>query len=55
VDSSEVTTYKGGSAFEKRRRAKIRIKNTSTTPWRIDEFQRREIRQSPDRTGNAGR
>jgi hypothetical protein len=50
-----VTKYKGGSDFEKTRRAKTGMKNTSITPWRIDEFQRREMTQSRDRTGNAGR
>jgi hypothetical protein len=55
VDSSEMTTYKRGSDFEKRRRAKTRMKNTSITPWRIDEFQRREMTQSTDRTGNGER
>jgi hypothetical protein len=44
VDSGEVTKYKGGSDFEKRRRAKMRMKNASVTPCRIDEFQRREMK-----------
>jgi hypothetical protein len=39
-----VTKDRGGSDFEKRRRATMRMKNTSATPWRIDEFQKREMR-----------
>jgi hypothetical protein len=44
VDSSEVTKYRGGSDFEKRRRAKMRMKKPRATPWTIHEFQRREMR-----------
>jgi hypothetical protein len=44
VDSSEVTKDKGGSDFEKRSRAQMPMKNASRTPWRIDEFQRREMK-----------
>jgi hypothetical protein len=44
VDSSEVTKDRGSSDFEKRRRAKMRMKNARATPWTTDEFQRREMR-----------
>jgi hypothetical protein len=44
VDSSEVTRDRGGSDFEKRRRAEMHMKNGRTTPWTIDESQRREMK-----------
>jgi hypothetical protein len=44
VDASEAIKDKGGSDFEKRRRAKMRMKKASGTPWTIDERQRREMK-----------
>jgi hypothetical protein len=44
VDYSEVTKDKGGSDFEKRRRAKMRMKKLSGTPWTIDKFQRGKMK-----------